>query len=96
MAKPPSIPEAPYCPLIQRGCIENQCAWWIGIWGRTGDGEPVLDEQCALVWQVQLQSETLIETARVTAGHDKAANQVNLLGQIIAEQARNPSLPIRP
>ena len=91
MAKPTSVPEAPYCPLIRRGCIQGACAFWVGIWGKTGDDKPVLDEQCALVWQVQLQSETLIETARVTAGHDKAANQVNLLGHLISEKV-NPSL----
>lgn len=70
--------------------------FWIGIWGRDGDSEPVLDETCAIVWQVHIDKEVLVETARVSAGHDKAATQVNLLGQIIAEQAANPSLPISP
>jgi hypothetical protein len=60
--------------------------FWIGIWGQPPDGEPVLDETCAIVWNVHLAKETLVETARVTAGHDKAANQVNMLGHIIAKK----------
>jgi hypothetical protein len=84
---PASVPEAAFCPLIGRGCIGAACKFWVGIWGQQGtDGEPVLDEECAIVWNVLLQRETLVETARVTAGHDKAANQVNLLGHIVAER----------
>jgi hypothetical protein len=61
--------------------------FWIPIWGKKNDDEmPVLDEECAVVWNVLLQRETLVETARVTAGHDKAANQVNMLGHIINEK----------
>ena len=84
---PASVPDARFCPLIQRGCMGASCMWWVGIWGKKGDdGEPVLDEECAIVWNVMLERETLIETARVTAGHDKAANSVNMLGHFIAEQ----------
>lgn len=86
MKAPASVPEARFCPLIKRGCIGGACTWWIGIWGQKDGGEPVLDEECALVWNVLLQKETLVETARVTAGHDKAANSVNLLGQIIQQR----------
>lgn len=93
MAKtPPAAPDALFCPLIGQGCIGAACMFWVGIWGNKGDGEPVLDETCAIVWNVHLGKETLIETARVSAGHDKAASQVNLLGHAI-QRLRKPISP---
>jgi len=56
---------------------------WTGIWGKKPDEEPILDEECALVWNVLLQRETLVETARVTAGHDKVANETSTVGQLM-------------
>jgi hypothetical protein len=88
---PASVPDAGFCPLIGRDCIQGACHFWIGMWGmKDGSDEPVLDEECAFVWNVMLERETLIETARVTAGHDKAASQVNLLGHIVAEKRISP------
>jgi hypothetical protein len=90
---PPSAEEARFCPLIGRNCIQHACMFWIGIWGqKQAEGEPILDEECAIVWNVLLERETLIETARVTAGHDKAATQVNLLGQLIERRTYPPSI----
>lgn len=82
--EPRSEIDAKWCPLIGRQCIQGACMFWLGIWGKKGDGEPVLDEDCAFNWQVQLQTETLQETARTTAGQDKAANEVGKLTRLFA------------
>ena len=84
MKIPPAVKGARYCPWLKQGCIGDACAMWTGIWGKQPDGEPTLDEECALVWNVILQRETLVETARVTAGHDKVANETNTIGKVIA------------
>ncbi len=62
--------------------------FWLQIWGKNEKGEASLDADCAFNWQVQLQAETLTETARVTAGQDKGANEIATLNQFIALSAQ--------
>jgi hypothetical protein len=63
------------CPLLHAECIRDRCAWWIEIWGTpVGGGQPVLDKDCAINWQVLMQREQLIEQERLAAGVDKASN----------------------
>ena len=76
------------CPLIKKACIGEECSFWIKIWGiPPGQTDPVLDEECAIVWNVLLQRETLVETARNSASHDKVANEANKLMFAITEVA---------
>ena len=76
------------CPLLKKPCIGEDCSFWVKIWGiPPGATEPVLDEECAIVWSVLLQRETLVETARSSASYDKVANQANKLAFAITEVA---------
>ena len=84
MKVPPPVKGAKFCPLIKQGCIEDACMLWTEIWGQKPGGEPVLDKNCSLNWSVLLQAETLTETARVVAGHDKVANETSKLAGVVA------------
>lgn len=81
---PPAVEGAKYCPLIKQGCIQGACMFWTEIWGKTPGEKPTLDKDCSINWAVLLQSETLTETARVTAGHDKVANETSKLSAVVA------------
>ena len=58
--------------------------FWIKMVGVNEDGDPTLDEDCAINWTVILGRETLVETARVAAGHDKVANETSKLAGVVA------------
>lgn len=84
MAKtPPSLDNARHCPLLNRGCIGQACAWWIEMYGVDEAGKPVLDKECSIPWLAVLGREQLIETARTAAGHDKVASETRLLSSVI-------------
>ena len=51
------------------------------------DGKPVEDKDCAINWQVELQRQTLVETARVTAAQDKVATQTAILSGVMSTVA---------
>ena len=84
MKAPKAVEGARFCPLIQQGCIEDACMFWTEIWGKTPDQEPVLSKECSINWNVKLQAETLVETARVAAGHDKVASETSKLAGVVA------------
>lgn len=85
MKIPKAVEGARFCPLIKQGCIEDACMFWTEIWGtKQPSDEPVLDKDCSINWAVSLQVETLTETARVTAGHDKVANETAKLSGVVA------------
>ena len=73
-----------YCPLVGQGCIGEACAFWVKMYGIDDEGKPQLDEDCTFNWSTLLQREVLVETARVSAGNDKVANETNKLGTMIA------------
>ena len=59
--------------------------FWTEIWGTNpADDKPVLDKDCSINWAVGLQVETLTETARVSAGHDKVASETAKLSGVVA------------
>lgn len=85
MAKiPAAVPGYGFCPLLRQGCIGEGCAWWIKVLGKDGNGDIHEDEECAINWTVLLSQEQLRETARVTAGHDKVANETSKLAGVFA------------
>ena len=85
MAKlPPPVEGLGYCPLIKQQCIGDACALWVKMYGMDENGVETLDEDCTLNWSTLIARETLVETARVTAGHDKVANETHQLGTLIA------------
>ena len=83
---PDAVEGAKYCPLVGQGCIQDACMFWVTIWG-LADGKPVEDKDCAINWQVELQRQTLVETARVTAAQDKVATETAGLSGVLATVA---------
>lgn len=84
MKPPKPVDGLGYCPLIGQGCIGDQCALWVQVWGKADDQEPELRGDCTLNWQTVLAKEQLVETARVTAGHDKVATEAQHIAGAIA------------
>lgn len=91
MAAPKSKPGTRYCPLIKRGCIEDECAWYVRMWGKEPDGEMTETTECAIVLNVVLERETLVETARSSASYDKMTNAVLDMSKLIVIDAMENS-----
>ena len=56
------------CPLLKDTCIENRCAWWQKIYGKSPDGRQQEEFACAMTWLPVL----LIENARESRGTQAA------------------------
>ena len=58
--------KSPYCPLIQKGCIEHKCAWYCNIQGTNPQTGGVVDQWgCAVAAIPMLQVEQS-QAARAT------------------------------
>lgn len=96
MAKAPASKEGlKFCPLINRTCIGDDCAWWLELWGIDSDGKKVLDAECSVSWQPILMRQQLIETGRTTAGQDKVANETRMLTTVIHNGLQERNTPER-
>jgi hypothetical protein len=82
-----------FCPLIKETCIGAKCAFWVEIWGRkTGTTEPVLDSDCAIVWNITLGRESLVEMVSLTSSVDKATSE-NARSRVELERLRTEGIP---
>jgi hypothetical protein len=77
MAKEPGT----YCPLLQKNCIEQKCAWYTKLVGTNKNtGQPIDDWGCAIAWMPVLMVETANESRQTAAAVESLRNE-NIKGQ---------------
>ena len=55
-------------PLLKDGCIENQCMFWVHMYGRDGNSDKMIDVfDCSIRWLPNLMTETRAASDRVAA-----------------------------
>lgn len=64
-----------FCPLLQKNCIENKCAWFCKLAGTNKNtGEAIEDWGCAVAWLPMLLIENANETRQAAAATESLRN----------------------
>lgn len=63
------------CPLLQKKCVENKCAWYCKLAGTNKNtGEAIEDWGCAVAWLPMLLIENANEARQTAASVDSLRN----------------------
>ena len=66
-----------YCPLIQKKCIENKCAWYTQVRGMNPNTGIEVDQwSCSISWIPMLQVETSQQARQAGAAVESFRNEV--------------------
>jgi hypothetical protein len=66
-----------FCPLIQKKCIENKCAWYIQVRGMNPNTGVEVDQwSCSVSWIPMLQVETSQQARQAGAAVESFRNEV--------------------
>lgn len=66
-----------FCPLIQKACVENKCAWYTQLRGQNPNTGADVDEWlCAVVAMPLLQIQTAKETRQGAAATESFRNEM--------------------
>lgn len=66
-----------FCPLIQKDCIQFQCAWFIHLRGKNPNTGADVDEyECAVKWLPVLLIENAKEVRQSAAATESFRNEV--------------------
>ena len=77
-----------HCPLINKKCIENKCAWYTQIRGMNPNtGEPVDEWQCAInfvpILMIENSQQQMQTGAAVESFRNESIRQTNTLTELL-------------
>lgn len=65
------------CPLLNKGCIESLCMFWVHLYGRDGNTDQMVDVwDCSLAWLPKLLVETTGATRSTAAAVESFRNEM--------------------
>ena len=66
-----------FCPLIQKKCVENKCAWYTCVRGTNPNtGEEIDDWRCAVSWMPMMTVEIAQKSNQTGAAVESFRNEV--------------------